>query len=167
MDKLCPPNCNLELKLLLVIQLVPQILNYAKFPTCTDFASLGCIFKACGKAGERNLEFPILWKSNADTSTSASLSPTGQRRVIPGGFLCSVWCWVHQGSGPACCTQCRSPNLVQDAVFSSLPFSTSYMTGSIRELVPGKTKWKMRVLLEFLRLGSSCSWAALFHNVFL
>lgn len=144
MDKLCPLNCNLKLKLLLVIQLVPQTLNYAKSPTCIDFVLLGCIFKACGKAGERNLEFPILWKSNADPSTSASLSPTGQRLVIPGGFLCSVWHWVHQGSGPACCTQCRSPNLFQDAVFSSLPFSTSYMTGSIRDLSQGKPskKWE-------------------------
>lgn len=35
MDRLCPLNCNLELKRFLVIQLVSQMLNYAKSHTWT------------------------------------------------------------------------------------------------------------------------------------
>lgn len=145
MDRLCPLNCSLELKLLLVIQLVPQTLNYAKSHTCIDFVLLGCMFEACGKAEERSLAFPILWKSSEGTSTSASnLSQWTKPHLAETGdnmhFLCIVRCWVHQGCWPRLLHSGLTPSFCS-VLFSFSPISTSYMTGSIREFVPGKIEY--------------------------
>lgn len=81
--------------------------------------------------------------------------------------LHAVWDWAHQVCNTACWTQCRYTRLVQDAVFSSSPVSTSYMTRQHQKIWPRENQVINRVLLEFQRLGSSHSWASVLVNLFL
>lgn len=93
-------NCYFELILFLVIQLVPQKLNYAKVPYMYwhffFFFKLGCIFKTPGKAGKKECHTSHHLKQQC-RHINPSMAKHHWR--YPGdGIHClhAVWDWVHQ-----------------------------------------------------------------------
>lgn len=104
------------------------------------FLNWGVYSKHLAKQEKRSVILPIIWNNNADTSTPAWQSITGDIQVMVSIAYMLYGIESIRSADTVCHTHCRYTHLVQDAAFSSLPISTFYMTDSFRKFGPVKTK---------------------------
>lgn len=159
-------NCYLELKLFLVIQLVPQKLNYAKVPYLYWLCFIEVYIQNTWQSREKESHTPVLWNSNADTSTPAWHSATGGGWVIIciAYMLCGIESLVCQHS-LLHSVQIHSP--CPGCCILLLTHFHILCDRQHRKIWPRENQVTDRVLLEFHRRGSSQFWAAVFVNLFL